>query len=165
MSIGNISARKTLPLLHWLLRKYPDTPKTRAKQWIMAGRVSVDGMILRRPHQLIPDPENRLQLLERQATTLACGVGWAIHPRVSLLFLDSSLAIIDKGPGLISVPAPGSDLSALSILGDYLSGKLKPRDRAIAIKTLPPTFRRLQPLPVHRLDQYTSGVFCAALNP
>ena len=30
---------------------------------------------------------------------------------------------------------------------------------------LPPAYRRLQPLPVHRLDQYTSGVFCMATNP
>src|SRR5262249_47465376 len=29
----------------------------------------------------------------------------------------------------------------------------------------PPVYRRLQPLPVHRLDQYTSGVFCMATNP
>src|SRR5207237_4073890 len=32
-------------------------------------------------------------------------------------------------------------------------------------KTLPPAYRKLQPLPVHRLDQYTSGVFCIAMNP
>jgi len=104
-------------------------------------------------------------LLDRHVTTLACGSGWAIHPRVSLLYLDSSFAIVNKGPGLISVPAPGCDLSALSILADYLAGKLKPRDRTIAMKSLPPAFRRLEPLPVHRLDQYTSGVFCIALNP
>jgi len=53
----------------------------------------------------------------------------------------------------------------LSILADYLTGKLKPRDRTIAMMSLPPAFRRLEPLPVHRLDQYTSGVFCIALNP
>ena len=163
MSIGE--TRKTQPLLHWLLRKYPDTPKSRAKQWIMAGRVSVDGMILRQPHQLLPDPERGLKLLDKQAINVVSGADWAIHPRVTLLFLDWSLAIINKGAGLISVPGPGAELSALSILGDYLSGKLKPRDRSIAMRSLPPAFRRLEPLPVHRLDQHTSGVFCAALNP
>jgi len=165
--VNNRSAdlKKTNALLHWLLRKHPETPKTRAKQWIIAGRVSVNGVIIRKPHEIIPDPEDRLELLDRHATTLACGSGWMIHPRVSLLYLDSSFAIINKGPGLISVPASGADLSALSILADYLAGKLRPRDRTIAMKSLPPAFRRLQPLPVHRLDQYTSGVFCVALNP
>ena len=82
-----------------------------------------------------------------------------------MLYLDAALAVVNKGPGLISVPAPGCNLSALSILADFLSGKLKARDRGIAGKTLPPPYRRLQPSPVHRLDQYTSGVFCMATNP
>jgi 23S rRNA pseudouridine1911/1915/1917 synthase len=34
----------------------------------------------------------------------------------------------------------------------------------VAGKTLPGAYRRLEPLPVHRLDQYTSGVFCIAVS-
>jgi 23S rRNA pseudouridine1911/1915/1917 synthase len=153
------------PLLEWLLRKHPDTPKNRAKQWILAGRVSVHGVVIRKPHQPIADPGGALELRGRHATTLACGSGWQIHPRVCLLYLDSALAIVNKGPGLISVPAVDGDLSALSILADFLAGDLKARDRNVAQKSLPPAYRRLQPLPVHRLDQYTSGVFCMATNP
>ena len=160
--MSEINAR---PLLDWLLLKHPDTPKNRAKQWIMAGRVSVKGVVIRKPHQTIADPGDALELRARNATTLACGSGWQIHPRVSLLYLDSALAIVNKGPGLISVPASEGDLSALSILADFLSGQLKARDRNVAAKSLPPAYRRLQPLPVHRLDQYTSGVFCMATNP
>lgn len=163
--IGGTIENDGRPLLEWLLLKHPDTPKTRAKQWILAGRVSVDGVIIRKPHQLILDPEGTLKLLNRQSTTLECGSGWQIHPRVALVYLDGCLAIVNKGPGLISVPAPDCDLSALSILADFLSGKLKARDRGVAGKSLPPAYRRLQPLPVHRLDQYTSGVFCIAMNP
>jgi 23S rRNA pseudouridine1911/1915/1917 synthase len=153
------------PLLDWLLRKHPDTPKSRAKQWILAGRVSVNGVIIRKPHQTLPDPGDALELRDRHATTLACGSGWQIHPRVSLLYLDAALAIVNKGPGLISVPAPNCELSALSILADFLAGKLKAQNRGVAGKSLPPAYRRLEPLPVHRLDQYTSGVFCMATNP
>src|SRR6266480_3345512 len=156
---------KTAPLLEWLLQQHPDTPKTRAKQWILAGRVRVGDVILRKPHEMIPDPRATLQLLERHATTLECGAGWQIHPRVALIFLDSALAIVNKGPGLISVPAPNCDLSALSILADFLAGKLKAQGRGGAGKSLPSAYRRLQPLPVHRLDQYTSGVFCIATSP
>jgi len=111
------------------------------------------------------DPGSTLELLTRRATTLECGAGWQIHPRVSLLYLDSALAVVNKGPGLISVPAPNTELSALSILADFLSGRLKARDRSVAGKSLPAAYRRLQLLPVHRLDQYTSGVFCIACNP
>src|SRR5437660_2467595 len=155
----------TSPLLDWLLQKHPDTPKNRAKQWILAGRVSVNGVVIRKPHQTIADPGDTLELGDRHATTLACGSGWRLHPRVSVLYLDSAFAIVNKGPGLISVPAPNCSLSALSILADFLVGKLKARDRGGAGKSVPPAYRRLQPLPVHRLDQYTSGVFCIATSP
>jgi len=165
VTTGNATKNAVGPLLHWLLRKYPETPKTRAKQWIQAGRVRVNGVILRKPHQTLPDPGDTLELLDRHTTTLACGSGWQIHPRVALLYLDSALAVVNKGPGLISVPAPNCELSALSILADFLAGRLKARDRGVAGKSLPPAYRRLQPLPVHRLDQYTSGVFCMATNP
>jgi 23S rRNA pseudouridine1911/1915/1917 synthase len=154
-----------MPLLHWLLRQHPDTPKGRAKQWILAGRVSVGGTVIRKPHQALPDPGETLVLMGRHATTLACGTGWQIHPRVSLLHLDSALAIVNKGPGLISVPSAEGELSALGILADFLAGKLKAQRRGAAGKSLPPAYRRLELLPVHRLDQYTSGVFCIAANP
>ncbi len=150
-------------LLDALLRRHPETAKARAKQWILAGRVSVNGVVVRKPHQPIQEGD-RIELGGRHVTTLDCGSGWQIHPRVSLLYLDASIAVVNKGPGLISVPAADNDLSALSILADFLAGKLKARDRGVAGKTLPPAYRRLQPLPVHRLDQYTSGVFCMATN-
>jgi 23S rRNA pseudouridine1911/1915/1917 synthase len=156
---------KTSPLLEWVLRKHPDTPRSRAKQWILAGRVSVNGVVLRKPQEVLPDPGERLELGARHATTLDCGSGWQIHPRLSLLYLDGAFAIVNKGPGLISVPAPNCDVSALSILADFLAGRLKSQACGVAGRSLPPPYRRLQLWPVHRLDQYTSGVFCIATNP
>jgi 23S rRNA pseudouridine1911/1915/1917 synthase len=163
--MGNDIEDKQQPLLVWLIRAYPDTPRTRAKQWILAGRVRVKGEVMRKPHQTMPDPGPRLELLDRRATTFECGQGWQVHPRVSLLYLDCALAVVNKGPGLISVPAPNAELSALSILQDFLAGRLKAQDRGVAGKSLPAAYRRLELLPVHRLDQYTSGVFCIACNP
>lgn len=151
------------PLLDALLECYPETPKGRAKQWILAGRVSVNGVVVRKPHQLIRESDV-IELGGRHATTLDCGAGWQIHPRVSLLHLDGCLAVVNKGPGLISVPAAEGELSALSILADFLAGKLNIQNRRIAGRSLPPAYRRLQPLPVHRLDQYTSGLFCMATD-
>jgi 23S rRNA pseudouridine1911/1915/1917 synthase len=152
------------PLLEWLLRKYPDTPRSRAKQWILAGRVSVNGVAMRRPHETIPDPGTTLELQGRRVASLACGSGWQIHPRVELLYLDSALAIVNKGPGLISVPAANGPLSALSILADFLEGRFKAHPRGAAGGSLPSAYRGLRPLPVHRLDQYTSGLLCMATN-
>ncbi len=150
-------------LLDWLLRKYPDTPKKRAKEWILAGRVRVNGVVIRRPQEVLPDPGADLQLLDRHAQTLECGpTGLPIHPRVTLLHLDAALAVVNKAPSLLSVPAENYELSALTILTDFLAGKI----RAVRIAhNLPPAYRNLQALPVHRLDQYTSGVFCMAMNP
>jgi 23S rRNA pseudouridine1911/1915/1917 synthase len=84
-----------------------------------------------------------------------------------VLYLDAALAVVNKGPGLLSVPAQHGDLSALSVLADFLDGKLRAYDRGLDGRgySLPPAYRRLEPLPVHRLDQYTSGVFCMAMNP
>ena len=151
-------------LLDALLKQHPDTAKARAKQWILAGRVSLNGVVVRKPHQPV-GADDKVELGSRNITTLDCGSGWQIHPRVALLYLDSSIAVVNKGPGLISVPSMEGELCALNILADFLCGKLKARDRGVAGKSLPPVYRRLQPLPVHRLDQYTSGVFCMATNP
>ncbi|NQU10878.1 RluA family pseudouridine synthase [bacterium] len=156
------------PLVDWVLRQHPDTPKKRAKQWILAGRVSVDGTIIRQPNERLPDPGTALELVGRGATTLDCGAaGWQIHPRVAILYLDSAVAVVNKGPGLIAVPAVGAHLSALGILADFLAGKLRAQARGGEGRgrSLPPAYRRLRPRAVHRLDQYTSGVFCAAMNP
>jgi 23S rRNA pseudouridine1911/1915/1917 synthase len=156
---------ETRPLLDWVLQRYPDTPKSRAKQWIQAGRVTVNGAVLRKPHQVMADPGEGLLLGGRHQAAVANESGWRIHPRVLLIYLDFDLAVVNKGPGLVSVPAANAPLSALSILADFLVGKIKaPRARA-AGNSLPPFYRQLELLPVHRLDQYTSGVFCMAANP
>jgi len=153
------------PLIEWLLAHNPNTPKTRAKEWIVAGRVSVGGEVIRKPHQMIEDPGDTLELGSRYATTLDCGSGWRIHPRVTLIYLDTALAIVNKGPGLLAVSSAPDELSAQSILADFIHGKLRPTDRTLAHKQIPARYRKLQPLPVHRLDQFTSGIFCLAINP
>lgn len=165
MTTGDSTENRTRPLLEWLLEKYPDTPKKRAKQWITAGRVSVNGVIIRRPNQPIADPQNALELQGRRCTSVALEQEWRIHARLGLLYIDASLAIVNKGAGLLSVPAPYSDLSALSVLDDFLAGRLRAIGGMTAQHRLPPSFLHLTPQPVHRLDQFTTGVLCLAMNP
>src|SRR5258708_5231353 len=133
---------ETKSLVDWVLERHPETPKTRAKQWIQSGRVSVHSVVIRKPHHLLTDPGDALELLHRHAMNLECGTPWQIHSRVALVYLDWSFAIVNKGPGLISVPAPNCELSALSILADFLAGRLKAQDRGVAGKTVPPVYRR-----------------------
>jgi 23S rRNA pseudouridine1911/1915/1917 synthase len=140
-------------LLDALLAKYPDTPRTRAKQWIAAGRVGVNGVVVRRPNHPIAEADAKIELLDRNTTSLNCGRdGLPIHELVTLVYLDSSLAVVNKSAGILSVPAATGEPSSLEIL------KFK-------LRTLPPAYRRLEPLVVHRIDYYTSGLFCLAMNP
>lgn len=148
------------PLLDWLRQRFPDTPRTRAKQWILAGRVTVGGVPMRQPHYRLPDPGGALQLLPRRAVTLDCGPrGLPVDARLRLLHLDAAVAVVNKAAGLLAVPAQPEDVSALGLLTEFLRG---PRPGRLP---LPAVYRQLQPLPVHRLDQYTSGVFCLATHP
>jgi 23S rRNA pseudouridine1911/1915/1917 synthase len=141
------------PLLDWLLKQFPDTPKKRAKEWIQAGRIAVNGTVIRQPHHRLSDPGTGLQLLDRQATTLDCGRhGLSLHELVKLLYLDSSLAVVNKAAGILSVPAPIEEPSVLDLLTRQM-------------RTFPPAYRQLQPEVVHRIDFYTSGLFCMAMNP
>ncbi|HUK83662.1 MAG TPA: S4 domain-containing protein, partial [Verrucomicrobiae bacterium] len=86
-------------LLDWLLQKYPDTPKKRAKQWILSGRVSVNGVVIRRPNQVIPDPQDALEMQGRRSTSVTLEKEWRIHARLGLLYIDASLAVVNKGAG------------------------------------------------------------------
>jgi 23S rRNA pseudouridine1911/1915/1917 synthase len=157
---------KQKPLIDWVLARFPDTPKRRAKEWIVGGRVTVGGHAATKPHQLMDDPADSLQLVTLRKRGEAMSEPLRIHPRVTLLYLDASLAVLDKGAGILAVPSEQKALSALSVLADFLAGRLRPMKRATPTQHAAlMAFRRLTPLPVHRLDQFTSGVFCVAMNP
>jgi 23S rRNA pseudouridine1911/1915/1917 synthase len=148
--------------LEWLARDYPDSPKKRLKQWFARGRVQLDGQPLTKPHHRLEDPGERLRMGEAVpgAKIFFKRMPTRIHAQVNLLYIDSSLAIVNKGPGLLSVPLPGkSQPSALSLLEKYLQGK-----GAAELDRNRVNRKGLTPLPVHRLDQYTSGLLCFAMN-
>lgn len=151
-------------LLEWVLDRYPDTPRTRAKQWIVSGRVTVDGSVVRQP-QLKLAQNHGLVALQGRDAALVLEQEWRIHARLALIHIDPALAIVNKGAGLLSVPAPHSDISALSVLADFLGGRLRAPGGAPAQQRLPPMFAHATVRPVHRLDQFTTGVLCLALSP
>ena len=148
--------------LEWLAKKYPDSPKKRLKEWFANGRIELDGAVIRKPHLPLRNPKGRLLLgstdgspkvfFERMPTR--------IHAQVNLLYIDSALAIVNKGPGLLSVPLSRQDQpSALTILEKYLQGIGSVELNQNRIER-----NKIKPLPVHRLDKYTSGLLCFAMN-
>ncbi|MEO0508315.1 MAG: RluA family pseudouridine synthase [Verrucomicrobiota bacterium] len=144
--------------LEWVARDYPDSPKKRLKEWFANGRVSLDGEIITKPHLSLTDPGERLLMGKAKATTRVFSkrMPVRIHAQVNLLYIDRSLAIVNKGPGLLSVPGgpEESQNSALKVLEKYLAGQAPAGSKSEVAK----------PLPVHRLDQYTSGLLCFAMN-
>lgn len=64
---------------------------------------------------------------------------------VAVLYEDDALIVLDKPPGLLSVPIKGADVpSALSVLVEELAAK------------------RQRPLVVHRIDRFASGILLFA---
>lgn len=146
--------------MEWALRLCPDSPRKRVKEWIASGRFYLDGQAMTQASRSMPDPGERLSLGPADTTVASWVHRKRIHPKVSVMYLDASLAIVDKGAGLLSVPGEGGGSSALEILGDYLND---PRGDGLRRRLFGQS-GRVQPLPVHRLDQYTSGLLCLALN-
>ena len=148
--------------LEWLAKKYPNCPKKRLKEWFANGRIQLDGAVIRKPHLPLLNPMGRLLVgsADGSQKVFFKHMPTRIHAQVNLLYIDSALAIVNKGPGLLSVPLSGKDQpSALKILEKYLQekGSLE-LDRNSIART------KIKPLPVHRLDQYTSGLLCFAMN-
>jgi 23S rRNA pseudouridine1911/1915/1917 synthase len=128
-----------------LIRQHPGLSRRRAQRAIEKGQVSVDGLLVREPGRevaagalLVWDPNRRA--LPRARLSLPA------------LYEDEALLIVDKPPGLLSVPTvPGArEDSALARVAAYVQ-----RLRA----------RRPYVRAVHRIDRDTSGALAFALDP
>ena len=151
--------RKTL--LDWAMRLSPDSPRKRVKEWIASGRYFLNGAAVTQAGLQMVDPGDALTMGPADRSTASWTHRQKIHPKVTVLYLDASIAVIDKAAGILSVPMEGyKALSALEVLGDYLND-----DKGTPLRRrLFGSPEMVRPLPVHRLDQYTSGLFCIAMN-
>lgn len=152
---------KEKTLLEWAVEICPESPRKRVKGWIASGRFCLDGKVTTQAGLRIKNPGNRLTMGPPDQEPESWGPRKRIHPKLVLVHLDRSLAIVDKEPGLLSVPTEKQGkISALEVLADYLND---PRGEVTRRKFFG-SADHLQPLPVHRLDQYTSGLLCIAMN-
>jgi 23S rRNA pseudouridine1911/1915/1917 synthase len=148
-------------LLDWACRLQPETPRKRIKEWVASGRFCLDGVVATKAGRRMADPGERLTFGPPDKAHAHWGHRKRIHPKLVLVHLDSDLAIVDKEAGLLSVPTENqAKISALEVLANYLNdSRGEPTRRAFFGSAA-----KIKPLPVHRLDQYTSGLLCIALT-
>lgn len=159
MKPSTASEEKTL--LDWAVRLCPESPRKRIKEWITAGRFCLDGRVVTKAGSHMTDPGGRLTMGAPDKSAAAWGHRKRIHPKLVLVYLDSELAIVDKEAGLLSVPTDNqAKISAIEVLANYLNDTRGEARRRGYFGSADP----VKPLPVHRLDQYTSGLLCIAFN-
>ena len=128
-------------LLDRLRRLFPDSSARARKQWVGAGRVRVNGAVVRRGDADVR-AEDRVELGPPSATFPAA---------LRLVHEDEDLIVVDKPPGLLTIAtAHERQRTAYRMLAEYLSrqGWGAARGPRLFI--------------VHRLDRETSGLICFA---
>ena len=117
---------------------------TSIKQLLHARRVQVNGAVCTRGDQAVKTGDEVTILSQAGTTTLH-------HPKLSLVYEDDYLVVVNKKQGLLTVPSnpDSAETTALSILKAYVR-KQHPRNNIYV---------------VHRLDRETSGLLVFAKTP
>jgi len=132
-----------VPLLDWLLTALAPTNRTRVKQLLRSGRVSVNGIpATRHDHPLRPG--DRVSIARDAPAARPAGLaGFAVA------YEDAALVVVDKPAGLLSVATESEKTdTAFARLRAHLAAR-----------------RAGRPFVVHRLDRETSGLLLFARSP
>jgi 23S rRNA pseudouridine1911/1915/1917 synthase len=130
-----------MTLLERLRAEYPDSSGRRLRAWLAAGRVRVDGGIVR-------DPRTPVAAAARVA--LGAPPPPALATPLRLVHEDEALLVIEKPPGLLTIGTERErERTAYRMVWAYLKGARPPR----------------RPFIVHRLDRETSGLLVIAKTP
>ncbi len=131
-------------LLSFLQSKMGGMAKTSVKQMLGQRRVSVNGSVQTRHDTPLHKGDRIVVISGRGNIELK-------HPKLRVVYEDESLIVVEKKPGLLTVPTfPGSaETTAFSILKDYVHRQ----NQRAGIYT------------VHRLDRETSGLLVFAKSP
>lgn len=125
--------QEDLTLIEALKLYFPESSKRTHQSWIKWGRLIIDDLPQTKANFLVKKGQT-LTLEKKEPTQKAMGI--------PILYQDRWMVVIDKPAGLLSVPAEKEELNALHLLKAGL--------------------KSLSLLPVHRLDQDTSGVLIFA---
>ena len=136
-----------MTLLERLAALYPEASRRSIKQWLLAGRVTVDGHVAR---------DGRVPVAD--AARVILGPGGATHRRdeatlpspLRKIHEDDDILVIDKPPGLLTIATERErERTAYRLVWDYLAARRPPG----------------RPFIVHRLDRETSGLVVFAKTP
>jgi 23S rRNA pseudouridine1911/1915/1917 synthase len=130
------------PLLTWLLAVLHPMPRTRVKQLLAHGRVTVNGSpITQFDHSLRPGDRVAIERFRPDPAGQVLQ-----HAGVTIVYQDDDLLVIDKPVGLLSVATATERAdTAFARLNAYLGAR-----------------REGRPFVVHRLDRETSGLLLFA---
>lgn len=126
-------------LLDALAQLFPETSRTTLRQMLAQSRVRVNGAV---------EKNARRQLKRGEVVAVAPrSTVSTLDSRLSILYEDEWIIVLDKASGLLTVASPGEkDETVQAFLNDYLQAK----DRRARIHV------------VHRLDRDSSGVLVFA---
>ena len=136
---------RTSTCLHDLIQaKMGGMTPTSVKQLLRARRVQVNGAVQTRGDMPLKAGDEVTIVSQAATTTLH-------HPKLSLVYEDDHLIVVNKKPGLITVPSnpDSAETTALSILKAYVK-RQHPKNNVFV---------------VHRLDRETSGLLVFARSP
>ena len=143
---NNTLLRATAPiaLLALMQAKLGGMTVTSIKQLLRSRRVQINGAICTRGDQALQAGDEVTILSQAGTTTLH-------HPKLSLVYEDDHLLVVNKRQGLLTVPSnpDSAETTALSILKAYVR-RQHPRNNVFV---------------VHRLDRETSGLLVFAKSP
>lgn len=140
--ILHFSPSASAKLLDFLLSAMADRKRTTVKDYLKHRQVMVNGIVTTQFDLELKTGDRVDVNTSREFQTLR-------NPRLSIVYEDDGIIVVNKGYGLLSV---GTDKiktgTAYSILRDYLK-RVDPRNKLFI---------------VHRLDQHTSGLMMFAKN-
>lgn len=116
--------------------------KTQAEDLIREGGVFVDGHTLRQTWQVIP-PGGRVEILLPEKKVARGPLRGSGNEKIDIVFEDDSIVIINKPPGLLTVPTPRQELhTAIGRLRSLFAQRKNGEEAHV----------------VHRLDRGVSGL-------
>lgn len=139
-----LHATAATTLLDLMQAKLGGMTVTSIKQLLRSRRVQVNGAICTRGNEALKKGDEVTILSQAGNTTLH-------HPKLSLVYEDDHLLVVNKKQGLLTVPSnpDSAETTVLSILKAYVR-RQHPRNNVYV---------------VHRLDRETSGLLVFAKTP
>jgi 23S rRNA pseudouridine1911/1915/1917 synthase len=129
------------PLLQdWLRRRFPQAKQTTLRQMLQAGRVRVNGQVVRQMKRPVT-PEDRIEVADHTKRDEPPQLP-SLHP-LKLVYEDDDLVVVDKPPGLLTSTVPREPrVTALAIVQQYVSARQPKAPVGL----------------IHRLDRDASGL-------